>query len=73
MTATHARAMIGEMNREYAPSGAQNPSPAHVVPPSRTSTTAATPAERSGLRGTDCEGQTLAMWPGRSGCGSNAA
>jgi len=25
MTTIHTRPMIGEMNREYAPSGAQNP------------------------------------------------
>jgi hypothetical protein len=47
IAAIHPRAMIGEMNREYAPSGAQIPSLAHVVPPIRTSTTAATPAEKN--------------------------
>ena len=38
---------MGETNREYAPSGAQNPPLSHVVPPSKTSTTAATPAAKS--------------------------
>ena len=38
---------MGETNREYAPSGAQNPPLSHVVPPSNTSTTAATPAANS--------------------------
>jgi hypothetical protein len=46
MPINHARPMIVETNREYAPSGAQNPWLAHVVPPSRTRTTAATPAEK---------------------------
>jgi hypothetical protein len=39
--------MMGETNREYAPSGAQNPPFSHVVPPSEMSTTAATPAAKS--------------------------
>ena len=39
--------MMGETNREYAPSGAQNPPLSHVVPPSNVSTTAATPAAKS--------------------------
>jgi len=39
--------MIGETNREQAPSGAQNPPLSHVVPPSKTSTTAPTPAAKS--------------------------
>ena len=38
---------MGETNREYAPSGAQNPPLSHVVPPSKTSTTAATHAAKS--------------------------
>src|SRR5439155_25356565 len=46
-TTTHTRLMMGETNREYAPSGAQNPPLSHVVPPSKTSTTAATPAAKS--------------------------
>jgi hypothetical protein len=41
--------MIGQIAREWAPSGAQIPSFAHVVPPNRTSTTAATPAENDRL------------------------
>jgi len=39
--------MAGETKREYAPSGAQNPPVSHVVPPSKTSTTAAIPAAKS--------------------------
>src|SRR5262249_55633333 len=46
---THARPMIGDTKREYAPSGAQNPPLIHVVPPSSTRTTAATPAAKSAL------------------------
>src|SRR5262245_59167213 len=42
-TTIHTRPMAGEMNCEYAPSGAQNPSLAHVVVPTSTRTTAATP------------------------------
>ena len=38
---------MGETNREYAPSGAQNPLLSHVVPPSTPSTTATTPAVKS--------------------------
>jgi len=38
---------MGETNREYALSGAQNPLPSHVVPPSTPSTTATTPAVKS--------------------------
>ncbi len=38
---------MGETNREYAPSGAQTPPLTHVVPPRKTSTTAATPAAKS--------------------------
>ena len=39
----------GDTSREYTPSGAQNPPLSHVVPPSRTSTTAATPTANSPL------------------------
>src|SRR5712691_2633950 len=39
--------MMGETKRDQAPSGAQNPPLSHVVPPSKTSTTAATPAAKS--------------------------
>jgi hypothetical protein len=39
--------MMGETNLEWAPSGAQNPPLSHVVPPSKASTTAATPAAKS--------------------------
>jgi hypothetical protein len=39
--------MVGETNREKAPDGAQNPLHSHVVPPSNTSTTAATPAVKT--------------------------
>src|SRR5262245_9815539 len=47
ITATQMSAIAGEMNREYAPSGAQKPSLAQVVPDSRTSTTAATPTAKN--------------------------
>ena len=40
---------MGETNLEYAPAGAQNPSLIHVVPPSKTSTSAATPTAKSAL------------------------
>src|SRR5215472_16005911 len=46
-TETHASPMMGETNLEYAPAGAQNPSLIHVVPPSKTSRSAATPIEKS--------------------------
>src|SRR4030095_2967624 len=46
-TTTHTRPISGEMNREYAPSGARNPSLVQVKPPSNASTTAATPAVKS--------------------------
>src|SRR5277367_4948507 len=39
---SQTRPIMGDMRREYAPSGAQNPPLIHVVPPARTSTTAAT-------------------------------
>jgi hypothetical protein len=39
--------MAGEMKREKTPSGAQNPPLTQVVLPSKTSTTAATPAAKS--------------------------
>lgn len=39
--------MRGETNREYVPSGAQNPLFSHVAPPSRVNTTAATPTAKS--------------------------
>jgi hypothetical protein len=38
---------MGEMKREYTPSGAQIPSLAQVVPPRTASTTAATPTAKS--------------------------
>jgi hypothetical protein len=41
---THTKPTTGETRQEYAPSGAQKPLLIHVVPPSKTSTTAATPA-----------------------------
>src|SRR6267378_3445384 len=41
--------MAGETKREQTPSGAQNPPLSQVVPPSKTSTTAATPAAKSGF------------------------
>src|SRR5262245_7518869 len=40
---------MGQTKREYAPSGAQNPSLSHVVPPSTPSTTAITPNPKSVL------------------------
>ena len=46
-TMIHTRPMAGETKREKAPSGAQKPSLIHMVPPSRTSTTAATPSAKS--------------------------
>ena len=46
-TTTHSSPMAGQMNREYAPSGAQKPPLSQVVPPSKTSTTAATPPAKS--------------------------
>ena len=45
----HTRPMVGEMKREYMPSGAQTPPLSQVVPPSKTSTTAATPTAKSAL------------------------
>ena len=42
-TAIHTSATIGRMTRAKAPSGAQTPSLAHVVPPATPSTTTATP------------------------------
>src|SRR5262249_48233877 len=45
-TTTQRRRISGETNREYAPSGAQNPC-SHVVPPSTPSTTPPTPAVKS--------------------------
>src|SRR5262245_28223921 len=59
-TTTHKRPMIGEMNCEKAPSGAQNPPLSHVAPPSKTSTTAATPDAKSAFE-TSPEGQSLKL------------
>src|SRR3954471_23432998 len=47
MTAIHTEPMSGVMNREKAPSGAQIPLLAHVVPPAKTSGTAATPTQNN--------------------------
>jgi hypothetical protein len=47
MTAIQTSAIAGAMACEYALSGGQNPCLAHVVPPARTSTTAATPTPKN--------------------------